>query len=54
MNWSNLFSKAKHALFVGAGVGAGVLVTALTGGTALAALPFGAAVKSARADIPAA
>jgi hypothetical protein len=49
MNWSNIFSKVKHALFVGAGTGVGILVTALTGGTAVAALPFALAGKGAAA-----
>jgi len=64
MNWSNLFSKAKHAAIIGAGAGVAVLVGALTGGVGFAALPFALAaktavggaivymVKSARAEVP--
>ena len=51
MNWKNLLSKLSHAAIIGAGVGAGVLVTALTGGTAIAALPFSAAGKAAVAGV---
>jgi hypothetical protein len=44
MNWSNLFSKAKHALVVGVGAGVAVVVGALTGG---AAIPIALAGKVA-------
>lgn len=47
MNWSNIKSKLLHAAAIGAGVGSTVLLTALTGGTALVALPFALAGKVA-------
>lgn len=47
MNWENIKSKLIHAAMIGAGTGSGILLVALTGGTALAALPFAAAGTAA-------
>lgn len=47
MNWTNIFSKVKHAAIIGAGAGVAVLVGALTGGVGFAALPFALAAKTA-------
>ena len=47
MNWANIKSKLLHAGIIGAGAGIAVLVSALTGGVGLAALPFALAAKTA-------
>lgn len=51
MNWNNIKSKLMHAAMIGAGTGVGILLTAVTGGTALAALPFALAGKAAGAAV---